>query len=225
VFSSIIRRNVVVAPFLVGFIFLSLECNKNNGSPTNSGNQNDPNSISVSISSIPVNGEIFVNGSSSGKFTPYTFSNLASGNYEFYIKAPVDYNNSNVHSFYLSEGDKKEINDTLKISWSGKLSYFVGGLGNTTYTIPHNLTAELTITYHSDANAHAFIALYTDTYNYIDLADLPNTNGIDKAYTFTVDKNNAGLTGTIQINNDCQYTEPVGSYNCFNLDSIILKAY
>ncbi len=111
-------QTFIVVVFLSFVLALFPSCSKKSNptdatGPTNTGN---PNVISVAISSIPSGAKIFINGSFSNDTTPHTFSNLASGNYQFAISKTPDYDSVN-HSYYLVEGDQIVINDTLTPSW------------------------------------------------------------------------------------------------------------
>jgi hypothetical protein len=157
--------------FVLVFTILFSRCSKNN-SPTDTTNPtdtNDPKTISVAISSMPTGAQILVNGSSSDKTTPYTFSNLTSGNYQFMIKK-TDYD-STIHSYYLVEGDHKQIVDTLKPFWSGSVlsdlsaGFYTTNAGNAVYsnnyifpstlTVPTNLTAKVKVIYSTSDNVYA----------------------------------------------------------------------
>jgi hypothetical protein len=210
---------------LIITILLFSKCSKDDNSTNSSSpkDSSDPETISVSISSLPTGAGIFVNGNSSDKVTPYTFTNMSSGNYEFRIKK-VDYD-STIHSYYLVEGDHKQIFDTLQLSWNGHYTGYITAYYDKyyqinhpqaifpkTFLIPKDFNAKVTITYSTNAQStfgvihfgeidHLYGYTYEGSKSPLDIGYLPPTNGSKNTLTFEIDKNKIpiGTKGKINV--------------------------
>ena len=136
-------------------------CGKN-GSSSTQPPSSPAQGITVHLNSDPSGASIDLDGGTTGKTTPYTFTNLSTGTHRFRIYRNEDYSELDT-SLYLQESDVRTITAHISplwnLAWTG--SQFVGSMvvDNVSYDyslwgapfdsmrVPTTLNARMTITY------------------------------------------------------------------------------
>jgi len=154
------NRQIISLNLFLLLILGSSGCKKNDSSSTQPLNQQQ--GITVHLNSDPSGASIDLDGGTTGKTTPSTFTNLSTGTHRFRIYRNQDYSELDT-SLYLQHNDERTITTTnvplWNHSWTGTqyVGYWYEGNLSTGYTpwavpfdsvrVPTTLNAKITVAF------------------------------------------------------------------------------